>query len=239
MNARPPAPTFAFQPVIDARQRQVIGYEALLRGPQGQASAEVFNRVSMDDVAAFDRDARRTAIALATRLELKGNLHLNVAADVRTAVSLTVEDAVATAQDCGLGADRLVIELKHEPQEGKARALCDWLRPYRARGAHISFDDFGWGYAGLELLAEFQPQLVSLSMRLIRGIDSHGPRQAILRGVMQICGDLGIDVVAKGVQTETEYAWLRDEGVTLFQGYLFAPPGFESLPRPNIPAQPA
>ena len=72
-------------------------------------------------------------------------------------------------------------------------------------------------------------------MKLIRGIESHGPRQAIVRAVGQVCNDLGIDVIAEGVETTGEYRWLANAGVRLFQGYLFAKPAFESFPTVNYP----
>jgi EAL domain-containing protein (putative c-di-GMP-specific phosphodiesterase class I) len=57
-----------------------------------------------------------------------------------------------------------------------------------------------------------------------------------VRAIRQACNDLGIDVIAEGVETLEEYYWFEDEGVTLFQGYLFARPGFEALPSPSFPS---
>lgn len=51
-----------------------------------------------------------------------------------------------------------------------------------------------------------------------------------LGSIRQICFDLGIDIIAEGIEAEEEYAWLGSQGIHLFQGYLFAKPGFESLP---------
>ncbi|MBP7296279.1 MAG: EAL domain-containing protein, partial [Acidobacteria bacterium] len=75
-----------------------------------------------------------------------------------------------------------------------------------------------------------QPDFVKLDMQIVRGIESRGPRQAIVRGILRTCRDLGIDVVAEGVETPDEYAWFRSEGIELFQGFLFARPGLECLP---------
>jgi EAL domain-containing protein (putative c-di-GMP-specific phosphodiesterase class I) len=72
-------------------------------------------------------------------------------------------------------------------------------------------------------------------MKLVRGIERHGPRQAIVRAVAQACSDLGIDVVAEGVETVQEYSWFADLGIRLFQGYLFAKPGFEIFPTVQYP----
>jgi EAL domain-containing protein (putative c-di-GMP-specific phosphodiesterase class I) len=79
--------------------------------------------------------------------------------------------------------------------------------------------------------------MMSLSMWLVRSIEGHGPRQAILRGLVQTCEDLGITVIAKEIETIEEFSWLQEEGISLFQGYLFAKPGFESLPRPILSAE--
>jgi EAL domain-containing protein (putative c-di-GMP-specific phosphodiesterase class I) len=100
----------------------------------------------------------------------------------------------------------------------------------RVRGLRIAIDDFGAGHSGLNLLAEFQPDLLKLDMNLVRDIPTHGPRQAIVRGVLQTCADLGIDVIAEGVETGAEFAWFQAHDVQLFQGYFFAGPAFECLP---------
>lgn len=102
-------------------------------------------------------------------------------------------------------------------------------------GLKVAIDDFGAGYSGLNMLAGFQPDQVKIDMNLVRGIERHGPRQAIVRAVAQVCGDLGIDVIAEGVETLAEYAWFAEHVIRLFQGYLFAKPGFESLPRAHFP----
>jgi len=87
------------------------------------------------------------------------------------------------------------------------------------------------------MLADFQPDQIKIDMNLVRGIEGNGPRQAIVRAVVQVCGDLGIDVIAEGVETLAEYDFFVEHGVRLFQGYLFARPEFESLPRPHFPVR--
>jgi EAL domain-containing protein (putative c-di-GMP-specific phosphodiesterase class I) len=72
-------------------------------------------------------------------------------------------------------------------------------------------------------------------MHLVRDIDRAGPRQAIARAVLQVCDDLGIEVIAEGVETIGEYSWFRRVGVRLFQGYLLGRPAFEALDAPVFP----
>lgn len=79
-------------------------------------------------------------------------------------------------------------------------------------------------------IAPMSPGEVKRDMGWVRRIDRHGPRQAIVRAVVQACDDLAIDVVVEGVETVEECAWFLDHGVRLFQGYLFARPLFQGLP---------
>ena len=72
-------------------------------------------------------------------------------------------------------------------------------------------------------------------MKLCRDIENNGPRQAIIRGIVRTCLDLGIDILAEGVESLGEFMWFREEGIDLFQGYLFAKPGFNQLPLAIFP----
>jgi EAL domain-containing protein (putative c-di-GMP-specific phosphodiesterase class I) len=60
-----------------------------------------------------------------------------------------------------------------------------------------------------------------------------------VRAIVQVCEDLGIDLVVEGVETVDEFSWFMDQGVTLYQGYLFAKPRFQGIPSFTIPATPA
>lgn len=231
-----PAFTFAFQPIVDASRRAVVGYEALVRADKTGTAADVLQRIQLGELGAFDEDARRMAIGFASRLGLAGNLHLNVFPHSWASAPKTIDSSLETAKRCGIDITRIVFELKHEATVSDPCAVSEWLSESRRLGLRINIDDFGSGYAGLALLDHYQPEMISLSMWLVRSIESHGARQAILRGLVQTCSDLGVDIIAKGVETIEEYFWLRDEGIELFQGFLFAKPGFESLPPPMLPA---
>ncbi len=97
-------------------------------------------------------------------------------------------------------------------------------------GFTTALDDFGAGHSGLTLLARFQPDVVKLDMRLVRGIDSNSQRRIIVEAVVALCGRLGIRVVAEGVETRAELDAVRSTGIDLVQGFLLAKPAFEKLP---------
>ena len=98
-----------------------------------------------------------------------------------------------------------------------------------------AIDDFGAGYAGLNLLADFQPDLIKLDMQLIRDIDQDSVRQILVEAALQMCRKLNILVIAEGIESLGELQALRDMGVELFQGYLLAKPEFEALPAVHLP----
>ena len=237
-NDSPRAPfTFAFQPIVNAVRRQIIGYEALVRGAGGEPAASVLQRLPLEEIAAFDEDAHRKAIALASRLGLRTNLHLNVARCATNGDFQHVESVIETAKRCGIDPSKIVLEIKHEASTSDPAALSSWLRTCRAAGLKICIDDFGSGHAGLALLDHYQPETISLSMWMSRSIHNHGPRQAIIRGLIQTCSDLGIEVISKGVESNEEYTWLRENGIECFQGYLLAKPGLETLVKPMLPSE--
>ena len=222
--------SFAFQPIIDALDRTVYSYEALVRGRGGESAATVFQRVGQANLHDFDRRARVIAIAQAARLRVPCRLNLNFLPQSLKNGNDAIISLFEAAAAYQFPIERIVLEVTESEVIDDAAELGRVLNSFRAKGLAVSIDDFGAGYAGLNLLADFQPDSVKLDMHLVRGIESRGPRQAIVRAILQACVDLGIDVIAEGVETKAEYRWFLEANVRYFQGYLFAKPGFECLP---------
>ncbi len=107
--------------------------------------------------------------------------------------------------------------------------LVNIFREYRRFGFSTAIDDFGAGYAGLNLLAEFQPDIVKIDMELVRDVDSSRAKQAIVRGIVSICAALDVRVLAEGIETPAERDFLRGTGIELMQGYLFCRPAFRAI----------
>jgi len=233
----PSAPPFsyAFQPIIDANRGELYSYEALIRGVAGESAGSVFAALGEADLHAFDQCSRSAAVRLAARLGIDCHLNLNLLPRSLRSSPEVIHSTLQAAHDCGLPTERLIIEVTEGEVIDDQREFAEHIGVYRRYGLQVAIDDFGAGYSGLNLLAEFQPDIIKLDMQLVRDIAGNGPRQAIVRAVVQACVDLGIDVVAEGVESLAEYHWFRDEGVELFQGYLFARPGFECLPPAHLP----
>lgn len=229
--------SFAFQPIIDTNTMSVYSFEALVTGKNQETSEEIIKNIGIDSMSSFDTTCRASAIKKASILDLKCNLNLNFLAhkvdDAKNELLSTLE----TAKLNGLDANRIVFEIDQDRFIGNIESFGAIIDELRMAGFKFSIDHFGEGKAGLNLLEPYHPDMISLSKELVEGIESNGPRQAVVRGIAQTCSDLGIEIVIKYVETEDEYLWFRDEGFNLFQGGLFAKPGFESLPKPTFPKE--
>ncbi len=228
--------SFAFQPIVDVAARRIASHEALIRGRAGESAASVLGSVPAGELYRFDEESRVVALELAAGIGFDGQLNLNFLPRGLEASETAVTSTVEAAHRCGVGPGRIVLEVTEGEVIGNAARFAQAMDAYRCLGVRVAIDDFGAGYAGLNLLADFQPDAVKLDMNLVRGIAGRGPRQAIVRAVAQACFDLGIELVAEGVETLDEYRWLAGEGICLFQGYLFARPAFERLPAANLPS---
>ncbi len=230
-----PMCTFAFQPIVDTNRRAIVAYEALVRGACGESASAIINEIAPTDLPRFDELCRSSAMRLASRLGIDCDLNLNLVPQGFHADRDCLASTLDAAIEFNFFPERLVVEVTEGEVMGNQERFTDLMDVYRGLGMRLAIDDFGSGYSGLNLLADFQPDQLKLDRSLARGIASRGPRQAIVRAILQVCRDLGIELVAEGIETAEEFRWFVDEGVHLFQGYLFGRPGFELLPDLFVP----
>lgn len=229
--------SFAFQPVINISTGSIYAYEALARGCGNEPANHVFRQVDKSNQYQFDEILRQKAISLAARLGIGCNLSLNLLPQTLLHSQTALASSLAAAESVGIPPELLTIEVMESELIDDICQFAKLINQYRGTGINLAIDDFGSGYSGLNLLADFQPDSVKIDLSLIRSIDTRGPRQAIVRGIIRTCQDLGIDIIAEGVETPEEYLWCFEEGIELFQGYYFAKPGFERLPVAFYPKQ--
>lgn len=227
--------SFAFQPIVDTHLGKVRAHEALVRGLNNESAYAVLGRYNAEQMPAFDAACRARAIEVAAQIGLTSDLNLNFLPRAALDPFAGLDSTLEAAERWGFPVERIIIEATEGEAFGDPTTFASVVGEYRRAGMRLAIDDFGAGYAGLTLLADFQPDIVKLDMALVRGVDSNGPRQAILRGIAQVCLDLGIDVIVEGVETVEEFAWFDEQGFNLFQGYLFARPAFEAEPVYQIP----
>lgn len=225
--------TMAFHPIVDVGARRVWAYEALVRGPDGQGAGWVLDQVTEDNRYAFDQSCRVKAIELAAALFDAADrplLSINFLPNAVYVPAACIRATLAAADRTGFPVDRIMLEFTEGERMEDVDHVKSIVREYQARNLITAIDDFGAGFSGLGLLAEFRPDVIKLDMGLIRGIDADAGRQAIVHGITATARMLNLKVVAEGIETLAEMRTLEALGIRLMQGFLFARPEIEALP---------
>src|ERR1700753_1055033 len=221
----------AFQPIVDLLSDRVWGYEALVRGPNGESAASILSQVTEDNRYRFDQPARVMAIETAGALFQRPDLRLsiNFMPNAVYEPSACIQKSLAAAKRANFPHQNLMFEFTENERmdTGHVQRI---VEAYRNLGFWTALDDFGAGYAGLGLLAKLQPDLIKIDMELLRDIHMSAAKRAIVAAVVGIARELDITVLAEGVENANELAVLRAAAISLFQGYHFAKPALMSLP---------
>lgn len=222
---------YAFQPIVDVDRRIVYAHEALVRGPAGEGAMSVLSQVNEGNRYRFDQACRVKAIKSAAQLGIEERISINFLPNAIYKPEVCIRTTIEAARTHGFPLERIIFEVTEGERVEDGAWLTEILREYKRCGLLTAIDDFGAGYAGLALLADFQPDLVKIDMGLVRGIDQSRSRQAIVRGLLEMCRDLGVQVIAEGIETAGERDFLYSAGVHLMQGYLFSRPVFQGVGR--------
>lgn len=231
--------SMAFQPIVDVETGRVFAYEALVRGLNGESAASVLGQVTEANRYAFDQNCRVKAITLAAQLglaETGAMLSINFIPGAVYSPAACIQLTLRTASQVGFPSERLIFEVTEGERVHDHAHLASIAEDYRRRGFKMALDDFGAGYSQMNLLAGLPIDLVKLDMDMTRNLDRRPAAQTIVRHLVHMAADLGAVIVAEGIETFEEYETLRGLGIRLMQGYLFAKPAFEALPRVSIPA---
>ena len=221
--------SFAFQPVVNATLRSVVAYEALVRGPRGESAHSVLQKIDDDNRYTFDQACRVKAIALASELGIGCRLNINFFPNAIYRPELCIRTTLEAARTHAFPIENITFEFlesEHAPDIDHLRTV---VESYKRFGFKTAIDDFGTGSSNLNLLVDFQPDIIKIDRLLIKDIHDDPARQVIVRGVLQMAEGLGVKVVAEGVETRDEYIWLFRAGIDEFQGYYFAHPAFQQL----------
>jgi diguanylate cyclase (GGDEF)-like protein len=225
------AMTAQFQPVVDLATGQAVGAEALVRWSRdGElvAPAEFIDLAEESGlILALGRKVlRRACTAMADwRHAGVGALSMSVNLSVRQLESPTLADDLAhEIFRAGVSPSDLVVELTESTLMRDVTAMTERLATLRALGVRIALDDFGTGYSSLARLRWLPLDILKIDRSFVDQIDSDPLSRAMAATVLQLALALDLDVVAEGVERESQRQVLVDLGVRVGQGYLFARP---------------
>jgi diguanylate cyclase (GGDEF)-like protein/PAS domain S-box-containing protein len=242
-----------YQPVVELATSRVTAVEALVRwSPHGElVPPEEFLGVAEDSgliVPLGDwvlREAcRQVALWRATGWEI--GLSVNFSLRQVSAVRFT-ESVLAALAETSLPCDALTLEVTEQVLVEGAGPMVAELAGLRQRGVRLAIDDFGTGYASLAYLRELPVDIIKIDPSFVAGLGTDGTLALLTRTIVQVGHDLGIEVVAEGIERPEQLELLRAMGCGLGQGYLVARPmaarGIEALaesgdqPGPDSPPE--
>lgn len=225
--------TMAFHPIVDVSNGTVWGHEALVRGINGEGAGQILGQVTEANRYKFDQACRVKAIELAGGLfppdgttKLSINFMPNAVYEPAACIRATLD----AAHRIGFEHRQIMFEFTENERMTDIPHVQRIIEEYRKQGFATAIDDFGAGYAGLNLLAHFQPDFIKIDMELIRDVTGSPAKQTVVACITTMARELGVAVIAEGIETEAELSTLRAVGIILFQGYLFAKPSIASLP---------
>lgn len=221
--------TMAFQPIVDFQSKKIFAQEALVRGLNQESAYEIISQVNDGNRYKFDQMCRVKAVHLAAKLKVDTFLSINFLPNAVYRPENCLRTTIKAANENNFPLEKIIFEITEVEKVLDNSHLKNIVTEYRRQGLKTAIDDFGAGYSGLNRLSIFQPDFLKLDMELIRDIDTSSVKQIILKGIIQIASDLGIVLIAEGVETKNELDALQNFGINLLQGYYFAKPSFESL----------
>lgn len=216
-----------FQPIIDIRVRAILGYEALIRGPQGRLHLpdQLFAAAQRSGIALeLEHACRNVSLRAFSRLGLVGRLFLNATPACLLEPALQNGETQALLRELGLPPNRIVLELTENQQIADLPGIHEALMHYRGRGFQIAIDDLGEGFANLRMWSELRPEFVKIDKHFIQGIADDRIKYHFVRAMQDLAGICNASLVAEGVERAADFNCIRDMGIACAQGYFIARP---------------
>ena len=222
--------TLAYQPQIDLETGELLGVEALLRWTHPELGAippDIFIPIAeeaglIDEIGAWVLDA---ACQQLSDWEAKGwsppcmAVNVSVCQLRQPDLPKQVQRALDRAR---LPASRLELEITESAIAGHDGVAA--IHRLASLGVIISVDDFGTGYSSLSYLKKLPIRKLKIDKSFVADLTTDSNDEAIVRSVIALAGDLGLDVIAEGVELEAHRCFLLDNGCRQGQGYLFDRP---------------
>ncbi len=217
-----------YQPIVSAKDAAVAGYEALMRWNhprRGFLPPSEFIPIAEEAglMTELGNWAIRKACQQCALLPAPLSVSVNVSPNQFRASGI-VEVVQRALTESGLPPSRLMLEITETAILSSGKLAHGLIQSIMALGVKLALDDFGTGYSSLSYLQRYQFTKVKVDRSFVSGIEQRPKDLAIIRAIVRLAADLGMDVVAEGIETEEQAAILRTEGCGFLQGYLYGKP---------------
>jgi diguanylate cyclase (GGDEF)-like protein len=221
-----------YQPLIDLKKNSVIGVEALIRWQHpelGLLSPAHF--ISVAELSGLIIPIGQWVLKTACRQiktwqkRLDQNISISVNLSARQFQQSDLVDEIRAAlHETGINPSALELEITESNAMQNAENTIYILRELKALGVRIAMDDFGTGYSSLNYLKRFPIDTLKLDKMFVKDIETDTSDAAIVSAVISMAHSLKLKVVAEGVETEQQLAFLQEQKCDRIQGYLFSAP---------------
>jgi EAL domain-containing protein (putative c-di-GMP-specific phosphodiesterase class I) len=221
-----------YQPIITA-DKQIYAYELLARFMDEEGKViypnEIFSAARIRGrLYALDRLCRLTAVKYAKKIT-NAKAFINFIPTSIYSPEHCLKSTTMLADQLGIKTNTLVFEVVETDKVEDVNHLKRILTYYKERGFSYALDDVGEGYSTIDLLEELIPAYMKLDMKYVQGVASDGEKQKKALQLLSKAKEIGSIPLAEGVETETDFNWLKTQGFELFQGYLFGKPAKEPV----------
>jgi EAL domain-containing protein (putative c-di-GMP-specific phosphodiesterase class I)/GGDEF domain-containing protein len=217
-----------FQPIVRVPGREVIGYEALSRGPEGCYLETADNLFGFTERAGMLGEVELLcldrALRNARRLPEGSILFVNLSMLGLEYIESEGLGLTGRVKNSGRSPSECVLEITERTYAESASRLRERVAELRKHGFRIAIDDMGTGYSALHVLAELQPDFIKLDKMLVRDLPDEPIKRNLVSAITGFARDSQSVVIAEGVETEDEVETLESLGIELQQGYFFGYP---------------
>ncbi|MCZ8511913.1 EAL and GGDEF domain-containing protein [Paenibacillus filicis] len=218
-----------YQPIVSLTDGQILGYEALTRGPEQSVLHSPLPLFEEAEKAGLlyplDRLARQKAIQNAFVGGGDQLIFINVSAHILKDPHFVPGRTLELLESRGLRPQQVVFEITERSSIEDFESAKKILEHYRSQGYRIAIDDAGAGYSSLQAIAELHPDFIKVDRSLVEGVHQKKIKEYILETLVTFAQKLDISLIAEGIETTEELVKLTRMGVHYGQGYLLGRPG--------------
>ncbi len=217
-----------FQPIISLRNGDILGYEALSRGPQKsffENPEKLFDYArAMGRLWELEFLCRLKALENVSRSSMTDLIFINVDPHIIKDENFRKGFTKDFLRRYNISPENIVFEITEKSAAVNIESFNKLINNYKDQGYKIAIDDAGSGYSGLKLITDIHPHFIKLDINLIRNIDTDGLKYALIKTFFEFCMVTDIKLIAEGIETENELNTLIDIGIDYGQGYFIQKP---------------
>ncbi len=221
---------FAFQPILNIHTGKTYAVEALLRNFKDigfKSIFALFDTIYKEDILyTFDLQLREKALKKYSQIENFQDIKLFYNLDNRlfSMPNFSHGNTTKLLKNLNIAKENICFEISERHEISSEFDMEKVIEYYKQENISIAIDDFGVGYSGFKLLYDSIPEIIKIDRFFLQNIENNLKKKLIVRSITHLAIQLGIKVVAEGVETKAELLTCRDIGCHLVQGYLIQIP---------------